>query len=276
MMPVAGSTEKVTIFSGVSCATSSMSMPPSVETTNDTSRGFAVDQDREIELLVDVGAVLDVEAVDLLAGGAGLHRDQRRAQHLLGEVIDLVDRLGEAHAALVAGGGFLELALAAAAGVDLALHHPDRAGKRFRGRVRIGRPAAPARPARSARRIRAAAPWPGIHGYSSGRSPNPRAVNSAIHVNFAAGIPYTTRRNSNRFGPRQEGARKVERNQRPSRSGAIFLQASTRPCTAPTDLSNASRSLPASSISTMRSTPFDPITTGTPTYMSFTPYSPLR
>ncbi len=68
----------------------------------------------------------------------------------------------------------------------------------------------------------------------------------------------------------------AERNQRPKRSGAIFLQASTKPCTAPTDLSNASRSLPASSISTMRSTPFDPMTTGTPTYMSFTPYSPLR
>src|SRR5439155_3382905 len=64
--------------------------------------------------------------------------------------------------------------------------------------------------------------------------------------------------------------------QRPSRSGAIFLQASTRPCTAPTDLSKASRSLPANSISTIRSTPFEPITTGTPTYMSFTPYSPLR
>jgi hypothetical protein len=68
----------------------------------------------------------------------------------------------------------------------------------------------------------------------------------------------------------------AERNQRPKRSGAIFLQASTSPCTTPTDLSKASRSLPASSISTMRSTPFDPITTGTPTYMSFTPYSPLR
>src|SRR6266404_9352084 len=68
----------------------------------------------------------------------------------------------------------------------------------------------------------------------------------------------------------------AKRNQRPSRSGAIFLQASTRPCTAPTDLSNASRSLPASSISTTRSTPFDPITAGTPTYMSFTPYSPER
>ena len=37
MMPVAGSTEKVTIFSGVLCATSSILTPPSVETTNDTS-----------------------------------------------------------------------------------------------------------------------------------------------------------------------------------------------------------------------------------------------
>src|SRR5205085_2462547 len=59
----------------------------------------------------------------------------------------------------------------------------------------------------------------------------------------------------------------LKSDQRPSRSGAIFLQASTRPCTAPTDLSKPSRSLPASSISTMRSTPFEPITTGTPTYM---------
>ena len=67
MMPVAGSTEKVTIFSGVLWATSSMLTPPSVDTTNETSRGLAIDQDREIELLVDVGAVLDVEPVDLLA-----------------------------------------------------------------------------------------------------------------------------------------------------------------------------------------------------------------
>src|SRR4029450_11281104 len=55
----------------------------------------------------------------------------------------------------------------------------------------------------------------------------------------------------------------VKRNQRPSRSGAIFLQASTKPCTAPTDLSKASRSLPASSISTTRSTPSHPLSKGT-------------
>ena len=76
-----GSTEKVTIFSGVSCATSSMSMPPSVETTKATRDGLAVDQHREVELLVDRRAFLDIEAVDLLALRAGLVRDQRRAEH---------------------------------------------------------------------------------------------------------------------------------------------------------------------------------------------------
>src|ERR1700738_406349 len=102
--------------------------------------GFAVDQDRQVKLLVDVGAFLDVEPIDLLAVRSGLRRDQRRAQHLLGEFIDLGDRFGDAHPALVAGGGFLELALAAAAGVDLALHHPDRAGNGFCGDVGIGGP----------------------------------------------------------------------------------------------------------------------------------------
>src|SRR6266849_3268893 len=160
---------------------------------------------------------------------SGLHRDQRGAQHLFDEFIDLGERFGDAHAALVAGGGFLELALAAAAGVDLALHHPDGAAKRFRGHVGIGGP----------QHRNAARDW----------QTEDRLVRSSVDRQL---------------------------DQRPSRSGAIFLQASTRPCTAPTDLSNASRSLPASSISTMRSTPFDPITTGTPTYISFTPYSPLR
>ena len=103
-------------------------------------RGLAVDQDREIELPVDVGAFLDVEAVDLLAVRAGLHRDQRRAQHLFGEFVDLCDRFGDAHPALVAGRGLLELALAAAAGVDLALHHPDRTRKRFGGGIGIRSP----------------------------------------------------------------------------------------------------------------------------------------
>src|SRR5580704_5200279 len=49
------------------------------------------------------------------------------------------------------------------------------------------------------------------------------------------------------------------------KSGAIFLQASTRDSTDATDFSNMPRSVLLSSISTMRSTPLLPMTTGTPT-----------
>ena len=97
------------------------------------ARGGAVDQRRQIELAADVAAVLDEQALDGAAGRPGLDRHQRLAQHLLGDGLHLVDGLGESHAALVAGVGLLELALAAAAGVDLRLHHPDRAGQRLRG-----------------------------------------------------------------------------------------------------------------------------------------------
>ncbi len=152
--------------------------------------GFAVDQDREIKLLVDVGAFLDVEPVDLLAVRPGLHRDQSCAQHLLGELIDLSDRFGDAHPALVAGGGLLELALAAAAGMDLALHHPDRAGKRFRGGIGIGRPQ---------HRYAARDRHPEFMQQRLGLifvdvhvdAPDPRAATSRIHVSLSSGIPYT-------------------------------------------------------------------------------------
>jgi hypothetical protein len=46
------------------------------------------------------------------------------AEHFFRIGADLVDRAGEADAALGVGAQFLELALAAAAGVDLRLYHP--------------------------------------------------------------------------------------------------------------------------------------------------------
>src|SRR5436190_23270684 len=58
--------------------------------------------------------------------------------------------------------------------------------------------------------------------------------------------------------------------------GAILEQASIRPFTDSTDLRNMARSAALRSISTIFSTPLAPITTGTPTYMPLTPYSPLR
>ena len=75
-------------------------------------------------------------------GGAGLQRHQRVAEHLRREEADVLRLEGDAHAALLARVGFLELALAAAAGVDLALHRPHRAAElgggvdRFFGRER--------------------------------------------------------------------------------------------------------------------------------------------
>ena len=51
------------------------------------------------------------------------------SEHLLGEGSYLLGRPREAHATLVAGLRFLELALAASAGVDLGFDHPERAGQ---------------------------------------------------------------------------------------------------------------------------------------------------
>jgi hypothetical protein len=68
MTPVAGSTVKVTIFSGVSWATCLDVHAAFGRDDEGDAAGGAVDEHREVELLLDVRAVLDVEAVDLLAG----------------------------------------------------------------------------------------------------------------------------------------------------------------------------------------------------------------
>src|SRR5690606_13602418 len=87
----------------------------------------AVDQQRAIQLTGDVGAVFDVQAVDLLAGLARLGGDQGVAQHFLGVGDGFLGREGQTHATLGVGAQFLELARAAAAGVDLRLHDIERA-----------------------------------------------------------------------------------------------------------------------------------------------------
>ena len=71
--------------------------------------------------------------------GAGLLGDQRAAEHGLGGGDDLLERAGEADAALVAGVGLHEVALAAAAGMDLRLDHPEPAAKLLRRLLRIRR-----------------------------------------------------------------------------------------------------------------------------------------
>jgi hypothetical protein len=95
--------------------------------------GGAIDEQREVEFLGNVGAVGDVEAVDLLAGITRLDRHQRVAEHVGGVRADLVEREGEADAALRIRAEFLELALAAAAGMDLRLDDEQRPGELLRG-----------------------------------------------------------------------------------------------------------------------------------------------
>ena len=118
-MPEAGSTVRVTIFSGVLAATASMSTPPSVEATKATRPDAAIDQQREIKLAGD-GRVLDhIDAAHEPALWPGLRRDQRLAEHAVGLGVQLLERLDQLDAA----------AFAAAAGMDLRLHHEGLAAE---------------------------------------------------------------------------------------------------------------------------------------------------
>ncbi len=96
-----------------------------------------VDEQGEVEFLRDVDAVGDVEPVHLLAGRAGLHGDERVAEHVGGGGADLVSAAGEADAALRVGRELLELPLAAAARMDLRLHDIKRPGQFLRRRHRL-------------------------------------------------------------------------------------------------------------------------------------------
>src|SRR5204863_6675943 len=79
----------------------------------------AVDDHPQVELAVYPARPFDQHALHALACVAGLRRDERRANHLVGQVRDLPDRVGELHAAT----------LAAAAGVDLRLDDPPAAAE---------------------------------------------------------------------------------------------------------------------------------------------------
>ena len=78
--------------------------------------GGAVDQQAEIELAGDVAAFFDIDALDLAALRPGLMGHQLLAEHGACRRRDLVLRAGELDPA----------GLAAPAGMDLRLDHPDR------------------------------------------------------------------------------------------------------------------------------------------------------
>ena len=82
----------------------------------------AVGERGDVVLLLDVGAFFDQQPAHLLALGPGLVGDQLHAQDLPGQLLDLVERARQLDAA----------ALAAAAGMDLRLDHPDGAAQLLR------------------------------------------------------------------------------------------------------------------------------------------------
>ena len=206
-----------------------------------TREDLAIDQHRQIEFLVDRRAFFDVEPVDLLAFRSGLMRHQRRAENARRFGLHVVDRFHDLDAA----------GLAASAGVNLRLHHPHRPAKLLRAADRLVD-----RECRKAARHRHAE-------FSQNRL-------GLIFVDIHDDVPRAFRRRSAvraSWPDLYHAGGQTQRWQRSyfARLGAIFLQASTRVSTAPTDLSNIVRSAELSSISTMRSTPRAPITTGTPT-----------
>ena len=91
-------------------------MPPSVDTTESDARAFPVDQSGEIELALDGRAFLDIEPVDLLAVRAGL----------VGHGVEPSRRSASFFTSSTDFTTLTPAGLAAAAGVDLRLHHQHR------------------------------------------------------------------------------------------------------------------------------------------------------
>ena len=104
---------------------------------NRDTAGCPVNEQSEVEFLLNIGAIGDVETVDLLTFGASLDRHQRVAQHIFGMGLNLIQIEGQTHAAFCIGSQFLELALAASTSMDLRFNHVKRAGKLLRGGNRL-------------------------------------------------------------------------------------------------------------------------------------------
>ena len=96
-------------------ATSSMSMPPSLEAISTTRCERAVHHHADVELLVDIGAFLDQQALHDAAFGPGLMGDQAHAENVRRVLPELIGAARKLHTP----------ALAAPAGMDLGLDDPD-------------------------------------------------------------------------------------------------------------------------------------------------------
>jgi hypothetical protein len=92
---------------------------------DDRARRRTIDDDAQIELAFDLESFFDQDASDFSAFRSGLVRDERHAEHLLGELLGLVGGLGDLDAA----------ALATPAGMDLRLDDGNVAAQTFGDRT---------------------------------------------------------------------------------------------------------------------------------------------
>ena len=95
--------------------------------------GGTVNEQRQIEFLLNVGAIGDVQTVDLFARFAGLHGHQRIAEHVLGMGFNLIQIERQTDTALGIRTQFLELALAASARMNLRFNDIERTRKLLGG-----------------------------------------------------------------------------------------------------------------------------------------------
>ena len=79
-----------------------MSMPPSVDAMMAMRLALTVDHEREVKLTLDGEPLLDEQALDDLAFRAGLMRDERLAEDLVGRFRRSLDALDDLHTARLA------------------------------------------------------------------------------------------------------------------------------------------------------------------------------
>ena len=121
--PKPGSKASLRISSGVLAATSSISMPPAADAMKTGLPCTRSSTMPEVQLALDGQRLFHQQPLHDAAFGAGLVRHQLHAQHLARDLGGFGGVLGDLDAA----------ALAAAAGVDLRLHHHAAADLLGRG-----------------------------------------------------------------------------------------------------------------------------------------------
>ena len=96
--------------------------------------GRAVDEEGEIKLTCNGGALFDQEPLHDAACRSGLHRHKRIRQHLVGEEPDIVHGFRDPHAAFITGLALFEATLSASASMNLCFHDRDGAAQLLRDR----------------------------------------------------------------------------------------------------------------------------------------------